>query len=247
MKINKVILSSDSNPLYLDFWPLVSKIWIEKFNIKPILLYVDENHDIDVSKEYGDVFKFKPVKNVPIYLQVLWIRYWIFSKFQEEILMISDIDMIPLSKKYFIDNISNIEDEKYVHLNPCIDSYGTLPSCYHICNGKLFSEILELEKSWEESIINLMRLNIGTKILGTKDHWFADERYSSKKILEYKERFPNKIIFMDREGGQNGRRIDRINWNYSLDLLKQNYYFDCHSIRPYGAYKNQIDNLVNLL
>ena len=31
MKIDYVIVSSDDNPMYLDFWPIVSKIW-KKFN-----------------------------------------------------------------------------------------------------------------------------------------------------------------------------------------------------------------------
>ena len=32
MKIDYVILGSNTNPYYLDFWPIVSKIWKEKFN-----------------------------------------------------------------------------------------------------------------------------------------------------------------------------------------------------------------------
>lgn len=243
MKLDKVILSSDANPLYLDFWPIISKIWLEKFEVQPILLYIDQNHKLEISEKYGKVIKFNPIDNIPLYLQVLWIRYWIYSQHKNETLMISDIDMIPLSKKYFLESIRNIDPDKYVHLNPCIDSYGTLPSCYHIANGKLFSEILELEDSWEKSIKNLYNLNIG-ETLGSKPHWFADERYSSDKLLKYKEKFPNKIIFLEREGGQNGRRIDRANWRFDLNLLKENYYFDCHSIRPYSIYKKQIDFLV---
>ena len=50
MKIKYAIMSSDSNPLYLDFWPIVSKVWKEKFDIEPILYYIDENHDIDITK-----------------------------------------------------------------------------------------------------------------------------------------------------------------------------------------------------
>ncbi len=48
-------MSSDSNSLYLDFWPIVSKIWKKKFNITPILYYIDENHNIEISEEFGKV------------------------------------------------------------------------------------------------------------------------------------------------------------------------------------------------
>ena len=123
-------MSSNSNPMYLDFWPIVSRVWLQKFNITPILYYIDENHDVEIDETYGIVKRLKPVKNVPIYLQCLWVRYWSFSEYSNDVCIISDIDMFPLSQEYFIDSISHIK-EKYVHLNPCLDSYGTLPSCYN--------------------------------------------------------------------------------------------------------------------
>jgi len=36
MKIDKAIMSSDDNPLYLDFWQSVSKVWKLKFDIESI-------------------------------------------------------------------------------------------------------------------------------------------------------------------------------------------------------------------
>jgi hypothetical protein len=33
MKIDYVILGSDMNPMYYDFWPVVSKIWKKVYNI----------------------------------------------------------------------------------------------------------------------------------------------------------------------------------------------------------------------
>lgn len=40
MKIDYDILSSDNKPLYIDFWPSVSKVWKQKFGITPILASV---------------------------------------------------------------------------------------------------------------------------------------------------------------------------------------------------------------
>ena len=34
---------------------------------------------------------------------------------------LSDIDMFPISKDYFIDSIKDIDIEKYIHLNPIVD------------------------------------------------------------------------------------------------------------------------------
>ena len=39
MKIDNVILSSNNDPKYLDFWPIVSKAW-QNLGIKPYLFYI---------------------------------------------------------------------------------------------------------------------------------------------------------------------------------------------------------------
>ena len=244
MKINKVILSSDSNILYIDFWESVSKVWKEKFNIDPILLLVS-NDNIDMDQTYGKVLRFNIIEELPIYLQTLWIRYWATSLFEDDICIISDIDMYPLSKQYFIDQIKDIDDDKYVHINPCYQSYGTLPSCYHIAKGSLYKEILNLHDKWEDSINHLFNLNIGRDpggVLSSKNHWFADEIYSSNKIFNYKEENPDKIKFLYRE---EGRRIDRSSWFYDEDKLSEGWYYDSHSIRPYDRYEELIQKMIS--
>lgn len=249
MKIKYAIMSSDSNPLYLDFWPIVSKVWKEKFDIEPILYYIDENHDIDITEEFGKVIKLKPIEDIPIYLQCLWVRYWSFSQYPNDVCILSDIDMIPLSRYYFIRQLENIEEEKYVHINPMYNE-GILPSCYHICKGEKFKNILGLHETFEDSVRYIYELNEGTDpggYLSGNNHWFSDERVSHKKIIEYKQKYPNEIIFITRNGGQNGHRIDRLNWKYDVNLLKKEYYYDSHSIRPYSNYKSEIDNLINVI
>ena len=47
MKINYVLMGSNNNPLYLDFWPIVSKVWKIFFNITPVLgLITNEKEEI---------------------------------------------------------------------------------------------------------------------------------------------------------------------------------------------------------
>jgi hypothetical protein len=250
MKIKYSIMSSDSNRIYLDFWPLISKLWKKVFEIEPILYYIDKDHNLDIDETYGKVIKLKPVPDVPIYLQCLWVRYWSFVEYPDDVCVISDIDMLPLSKKYFIDSIENIDESKYVHLNPCIDSYGTLPSCYHVCKGSKFSQILEIDTDFSKSVTSLNNQNIGRDPgfhLAGKTQWFADEKYSSDKILKYMQTHPDDIVFLKRDGGQNGHRIDRLRWTYDVDKLTSGGYYDSHSIRPYNQYKNEINKIADLV
>jgi len=247
MKIDYVLHSSDSNPFYLDFWPLVSKVWKTVFQLEPILLYIDENHDIPIDQTYGRVIKMKPVADVPLYLQCLWIRYWYPSQFPDKVCMISDIDMFPLSKSYFIDQIKSIPDTKYVHLNP---AHEFLPSCYHVATGSMFARILDLEPKWEDSVQNLFKRNLGhdcfhgtNTILKGKLQWGADEEYATRKVRNY----PDQTLFVFLTRTQS--RLDRSFWKYKAQDVIQNVYADSHSIRPYSdpGNKDRIDQLVQLI
>lgn len=246
MKLDYCMISSDSNPYYLDFWPICSKLWKTRIGVTPILCYIGEDHAIDLSEKYGKVIKIKPVKGIPAYFQAAWSRFFVATKYVNSIVIISDIDMLPLSKFYFSTQIESVNDNLYVHLNPCIETYGHLPACYHIAKGYLFKEIFKIPDDWNESCQYLFNLNLGKDAnllhLNESNHWFAEEIYTTLKIFEYSDQ--SLFKFIPRLGGQNGRRIDRGNWFYDFELLKQNYYFDAHCLRPYAKYKNLIDPLL---
>jgi len=50
MKIQKAIMSVDDNPLYSDFWSLVSMVWKNRFNIDPVLIYFGSDK---MDEKYG--------------------------------------------------------------------------------------------------------------------------------------------------------------------------------------------------
>jgi hypothetical protein len=243
MKIDNVILTVNNNKSYLDFWEPVSKIWKQKFNIEPILYYFYENYfeeNINISEKFGKVERIKIIPEFPTALQVMWGRYYFPTTQLEKTWIISDIDMLPMAREYFLKQIEDIDDDSYVHLNPCIETYGLYPSCYHIAKGSVFKNFLELPGSWVQSIAEVVNSNLG-KTVNDNKMWFADEEFATKKLLN------KNIIKLKRQNGQNGFRIDRSNWIYDEQKILNNYYFDCHSIRPYEKHKNEINKLVNLI
>ena len=62
--------------------------------------------------------------------------------------MTSDIDMLPISRSYFIDNIAGIPDDKFVNLNA--HSVAANPACYNVAKGSTFIEVLKLADTFEE-------------------------------------------------------------------------------------------------
>ncbi len=240
MKIDKVILATDNNDFYLDFWEPVSKIWKQKFNITPILCYIYKDYfeeEKEICKKYGEIIRVKSIPEIPIALQAQWSRYFFPSTDPESTWLLSDIDMLPMSEFYFHSQIKNINDDTYVHLNPCMKTYGRIPACYHVAKGKKYKEYLSLPDSWEESIYSTYKYSIDNKL----NLWFGDENFSTMKLQN------KNIHFIERDGGQNGHRIDRDSWYYENNLVLSQYYYDCHSIRPYKKHRDEIDRVVELI
>ena len=246
MKPDIVIHSSDANPFYLDFWPLVSKVWKLRFQVEPLLVFIGDE-DVSIDETYGKVIRMKPIPDVPLYLQCQWVRFWIPLQFPDKICLISDIDMFPISRSYFLDQIRSVPDTKYVHLNP---NHQFIPVCYHVAKGSMFKEVLQIHDDWEVSMRHLHGLNMGhdcTKdapdnpILVGKLQWGAEEEYVTQQM----KRYPHKelFVFLNRTHS----RIDRSRWVWSIENIKRDMYADAHSIRPYSQYKKEVDQLVDAL
>lgn len=243
MRIDYAVMSSDDNELYLDFWLPVSKLWKERIGITPVLLYFGDGSP---SEEYGIVIKMnKNVTNLP--LATCWARYWWAGQQKDAITIITDIDMLPFSTWYFKYQLERFSNDKYVHINPCIDTYSRLPSCYHVASGNTYKELLQLPDTFEESyniLLNQYFDNSTCYVKGGNNLWCYDEYYASELLLKSKS---DKLVLVNRIGGQSGHRIDRTDWNYDIEKLKAGYYYDSHSIRPYKDNKALIDKLINEL
>jgi hypothetical protein len=238
MKIDLAIVSTNENPLYYEFWEIVKNLWINLIGIKPILVDIcDKDEKID----YGDyiIHKIKKIEGVNTGFQSQISRMFITKYYQNEVCLTSDIDMLPLSKEYFTKNIDQYDNESFLIFSS--DAYGgsdRFPICYNASKGKYFSEILDLDTSFEDYCLKLLSLNNG---------WDTDELYFGKKINQFHDQ--SKIVKLKRgwSSGLADKRIDRAIWRYDVELLKQQHYIDCHSLRPYNQFNNEINQLINHL
>lgn len=241
MKINYAIMGSNQNPMYLDYWPIISKIWKEIFDIVPVLgLICDEDSNF-IRDEYGLIKKFKEIKGIDSGLQSQIIRLYLTKELNGNII-ISDIDMAPLSKSYFIDQVKFFDETKIYVMssdNAECNNNKEIPMCYNVSNSKIFSNMLELDDTWLEFANKLNSLNFG---------WTTDQNYLWLKIQKLIQTNPNDVVLLKR-GWSIGaeKRIDRLWWSYDPNLVTKGYYIDSHLLRPYNQNKEEIDKLIKLL
>lgn len=236
MNIDLAIMSSDDNALYLDFWPIVSKLWKKRFNITPILLHFGTK---DVSTEYGQVIRPSIQPDVPLYLQCTCSRLWYTCYMPAgKTAIVSDIDMLPLSPWYFQKQIAEVSNDVYVHLNPCIETYGHLAMCYNVAQGSVYQDVLKLPSDWVAAARFFKSVKPIRGHTAERPLWFVDETILTERVLKYSGK--SRIVLLKRPGGQNGHRIDRPHCNFDRALLKKGDYYDCHSVRPFEQHKDLI-------
>ena len=234
--IDRVIMSSDDNPMYLDFWPVVAKAW-SKFGIRPTLALIARS-DVQVDESLGDVVRFEPVQGLSNALYAQAVRLLVPVLFEHEVSLISDIDMIPLSESYFKSSVCSIADDKFVVYrdNAYPQNLHKYPMCYNVAKGLTFQELFGIKSRDEipRMIMQWAQLNWG---------WNTDELVLYMYLHKWAY-FDTRCVSLHHGVS---RRIDRSNWHYNSSLLANNYYIDCHSVRPYKKYKSEVDTLMQLI
>ena len=136
MKIDYVIISSDDNPMYKDFYPIVAKRWHD-LGFKTYYINITDNYDI-TGNEFGIVHKIKAFDWVSTGFQSQVIRFF-SSKFIEGNILISDIDMLPINGDYYNQYNNELTDDNVILYSG--QPYGDVPyypMCYVLSNSKNF-------------------------------------------------------------------------------------------------------------
>jgi len=237
--INRVVMACDANPMYLDFWPLVSQAWVKLIGIRPVLALISKD-EVKIDTAYGDVVRFDPIEGVSTGLYAQTIRLLLPALFPDEISIISDIDMLPIKKSYFVDCVKNISSDKFVVYRDkayaLTGPYDQYPMCYNAGKGKLFQEIFGVR---DISDIPRIIREWANKGFG----WNTDEKILYASLHAW-EKFKTHCV---RLGHDVAPRIDRSSWIYKEKKVVEGYYVDSHMVRPYNKYKGEIDLLANLL
>lgn len=256
MKIERVILVSNNNPLYYDFWNNLSKTYKTKFGINPTLVFFgtqDQVDDAKLSTEYGEIIVQSEIQNI-LPWQYTWALFYFTKYYKNEVCAVMGIDQIPLGTYFLKDVILDIPENNYVmlidnqytleHKHPKKwDEGGFSPSAYHIAKGETFDDVYKFEDSFESEIRKIDSLNIKT-MWGEK--WGTDEAYSCNKLNSFEDR--SRISDLSLALEFLNRRIDCHRHNevsYDVSKLNNNFFIECHACRPYSNHKTYLDNLFN--
>jgi hypothetical protein len=213
------IFSTDNNPLYSEFDYPVSKAW-EHMGFEPMCVKM---HEIE---------PFVPQQEIPLGNQAQMIRVLLPALFPERMFLVSDIDMLPLSAKYFQKAIELPAENEIINISA--DAYPgkeRLPICYFLGKGKTFSKVTGVKTKQDISSVMKKWWSNGHK-------WDTDELCFTKELIEAVK--SQKISFKGYSRGwyqgMANFRIDREKWVYDKNALMNSEYIDSHMLRPLSEY-----------
>lgn len=247
MKITKVILSCNNNPKYLPFWPIISKIWKLRFEIDPILYFIDDTEEtgdeVVIDETYGKVIRFKAIKSIPTSYQSQAIRLLVPALYPNDTLIISDIDMIPIDVYYFTKSIKHVNEHFFVMFTHFFQM------CYNVATGKVWSEIFNINSIEEvRERLECWFNNNSNRI------WTLDQQMLRKYIKQWESKAPRCYRLFNHISGihPSYKVINRLSrkWKYfTMDLKMEELdkYIDYAIPQNYIKYKEHFDKVCNYL
>lgn len=254
---DRVVLSSNEDPKYLDFWPIVSNVWRKLFDVEVSLAFLTnrENSDpfIKDLREHGDVVLFKPVGTIPQPNLAKVIRHILATAYRDERCQIHDIDFLPLQTEYINNLLKTTSGSTLVTTGKELykgAEEGKFQISYMTANGSVFKDIVNPENMFYADLIDSW---IGLKIFDDKEDIFNRIHHENPNCFSDESLFrallsenPHVSLHCNR-GFTSEQCLDRANWALDETKLKSGQYVEAHLPRPYNANSERIQPLLNYI
>lgn len=247
MILDLCLLSCDLNPDYYQFFPVVRKFWKDVVGIDCVLILIGNEIPFTLLPEKDHIIVFPPIPNIPTGFQAQCIRLLYPCLLDKKGVIISDMDIIPLDRDYFL--IEKHPDDAFVIYRDVISMYKQYPICY--CAGS--------SQTWRD----LFQVTIMNDLTRTLSSWYSKNDYvisspisvmwaqDQLKLFEIVNDNNNVKTIRLNDEDTNFSRLDRSNLEYisnhvddvKKDIINQKY-SDFHLPRPYERYKTLLNELL---
>ena len=223
-KLIKVIVSSDSSPRFINFWPIVAASWISHFKLNPLLTLVSTKSEFsnyrDALSKYGEIVFIERLKNIPIENQSKMARWYHACTLDEEIASIEDIDTIFLQSNYLLNKWKYFESHSLLGIGSDVTTYSEdrklipkFPASNFTGKGNLFAKLFGYQKGMSfEDFLEIFR---GSKELDElEDPFNSAQKFSDESLirsLRVKKNF-SEILIVPRSVNVKTQWLDRSWW-----------------------------------
>ena len=237
MKIDTVILSSNDNPNYIQFWPIVSEAW-NLMGVEPILIYTGEQK-LNLK---GNVINFFS-KNMDSSFVAQNIRILYPSLLDGNTCLVSDIDNLPLSKKYFVDSVLSYTDDSFIIYRPDACPPNMISMMWNAARSSTWKEIFDIDS--EKNLEKYLKKWYTKKYTVEGTAWYTDQIKLRKYVNKFSKKNKSRIVELDdTELGFFRFNRNRLEKHFNMIQENPNLEFtDFHMPRPFNEYEELINKV----
>lgn len=268
MRLSSCLVASDLNPLYLDFFPAVHKVWTEVVGVNVKLALVADAIPASLKAWADDIVLFPPLLGVSTAFQAQCIRLLYPALMEAEAnggaVIISDMDMIPMCRRYYADTIAGFSDDTFVVYrgNVLIHDSAQIAMCYNAARPAVWAEIFGSPDGRIDGIKDVRRILADWAArcpeydgLHGGQGWSFDQRVLFERVRSWASQAPNKPRIAVLDDVQAGfQRLDRLDLMRTgalsmaqAERIRDHLYTDYHLLRPNADYKAANDRIVQIL
>jgi len=245
MHIDFCLLASDLNDNYYGLYPYVKKAW-KKIGIETKLILISDYIPDNLKQYECDITLFKPIENIHTAFQAQTIRLLYPCLFDNKNIIISDMDIIPLSKLYFTEKIKNYSNDRFIVYRDAYIQNNMYAACYNLANSTIWKRIFSVNN--ENDVIQQIKSWYDPVYDGKKNcqGWFTDQKMLFKYLNTKGKAF--LTILKDKE--LNFSRLDKRNRKYiveNLSLVYNDIKNKCYTDFPYHKYIDIINSVIDLI
>jgi hypothetical protein len=208
--LTHVLMAVDSNRRYLDLWPVAKRAWAEILGLEPLLVLVAAQHDLPSHiADDPSVRVFEPEPALSTVFQAQCIRLLYPALLETEgAVVISDVDMVPMSPRYFHRPLSRIARHDFVSYRDVLLPLGEIPICYNAALPATWASVFDV-RDLEDVRSRLRAWGEGIEYDGTHGGagWTTDQRRLYRVLLDRGRRKGDVWILDDYFTGY--RRLER--------------------------------------
>ena len=142
LKFDCVLTAVNDNALYLEYIPNFIKCWKHLFNNIDIVIVLVMDEIPQNLKDYTPYLRlFKPIEGLDTAYIAQNIRIYYPAILDKRGVLITDIDIYPMNKKYYLDPINNISSDTFMIYRPltCVEK-GQIALCYCMASSDTWSK-----------------------------------------------------------------------------------------------------------
>lgn len=236
MKLTTVLSSVNNNSDYYLFIPKQIIFW-RTFNIKFLAVYIGEEIPNELLDYRDNIILWNKNLNINTsYVgQNLRIYYpALLNLGEDELVMITDMDMLPMNDKYYKDGLDDFTKQDFIYLRN-ID-VNQIYMCYNLAHPSVWSKVFNVKN--EDDIEKKIAENYIPSYTGIPggNGWCTDQHIMYNNLINYPFL---KVLNRPIKRLETWDYINHINKN---DINFISKYDDCHFHRSFIKNKFLIEN-----